>query len=44
VDTEDFISKYPTLWHLADDKSWPSIERNGLLSTSEILRPMGRAG
>ena len=38
MDTEDFISKYPAVWHLADDASWPSIQRNGLLSTSEIVR------
>ena len=41
VDTEDFISKYPTLWHLADAAAWPSIQRNGLLSTSEIVNRWG---
>lgn len=37
MDTEDFISKYPVLWHLADADAWPSIQRNGLLSTAEIV-------
>lgn len=32
------MAKYPTLWHLADEQSWPSIQRNGLLSTQELLR------
>jgi hypothetical protein len=38
VDTDDFVAKYPTLLHLADARSWPSIERHGLLSTAEIVR------
>lgn len=38
MDAEDFMARYPVLYHLAADDSWPSIERNGLLSTQEILR------
>lgn len=38
VDMQDFIAKYPSLWHLADEASWASIQRHGLLSTAEISR------
>jgi hypothetical protein len=38
VDPADFVAKYPTLLHLADVRSWPSIERHGLLSAAEIVR------
>jgi hypothetical protein len=38
VDPADLVAKYPTLLHLADVRSWPSIERHGLLSAAEIVR------
>lgn len=38
VDSQDFISKYPSLWHLAHADSWPSIERHGLFSCQQIVR------
>jgi len=38
VDPEDFISKYPVLWHLAHADSWPSIEKHGLLSAQTLVR------
>jgi hypothetical protein len=38
VDPALFVTKYPTLFHLADARSWPSIERHGLLSAAEIVR------
>jgi hypothetical protein len=38
VDPVDFVQNYPTLLHLADARSWPSIERHGLLSAAEIVR------
>lgn len=38
VDIDDFVAKHPTLLHLADARSWPSIERHGLLSAAEIVR------
>src|SRR6266568_6869198 len=34
---EEFLRRYPRLYHLAQVGSWPSIERNGLLSTSALL-------
>jgi hypothetical protein len=33
----DLIKIYPRLWHVAEDGSWPSISRHGLLSTSSLL-------
>lgn len=38
MDADDFIKRYPVLWHLADAAAWPSIKRNGLLCTAEIVR------
>lgn len=38
MDPEDFISKYPVLWHLAHADSWPSIEKYGLLSAQTLVR------
>ncbi len=38
MDPADFVAKYPTVLHLADVRSWPSIERHGLLSAAEIVR------
>jgi hypothetical protein len=37
ITREEFIRRYPRLYHMAHVKSWPSIERNGLLSTSALL-------
>ena len=34
---EEFVRRYPRLYHMAQVGSWPSIERNGLLSTSALL-------
>lgn len=34
---DDLVRKYPRLWHMAEDGSWPSILKHGLLSTSSLL-------
>ena len=34
---ERLVSRYPTLYHMAEDGSWESIRRHGLLSTSALL-------
>ena len=34
---EDLIRDYPVLYHMAEAKSWPSIARHGLLSTTALL-------
>ena len=31
------VSRYPTLYHMAEDGSWESVQRHGLLSTSALL-------
>jgi hypothetical protein len=33
----DLAARYPRLYHMAAEGSWPSIERHGLLSTSSLL-------
>jgi hypothetical protein len=36
--TPDLLSRrYPRLWHMAEEGSWPSIRRHGLLSTTALL-------
>jgi len=37
LEFERLISRYPTLYHMAEDGSWESIRRQGLLSTSALL-------
>lgn len=34
---EQFISRYPKLFHMAEQGSWPNIQRHGLLSTTALL-------
>lgn len=36
-DIAGLIREYPRLYHMAEEGSWPSISRNGLLSTSALL-------
>jgi len=37
VQEADLIALYPRLFHMAEDGSWPSIQKHGLLSTSRLL-------
>jgi hypothetical protein len=37
LELERLISRHPTLYHMAEDESWESIRRHGLLSTSALL-------
>ncbi|MES2178016.1 MAG: hypothetical protein V4550_09145 [Gemmatimonadota bacterium] len=34
---DDLIARYPRLYHMAEDGSWASIKRDGLLSTRALL-------
>ncbi len=34
---EQIIARYPRLFHMAEEGSWPSIQRQGLLSTTALL-------
>lgn len=40
----EFLARYPRLWHMAADGSWPSIQKHGLLSTFALLDLYGIAG
>lgn len=40
----EFIARFPRLWHMAEDGSWPSICANGLLSTAALLDRYGVTG
>jgi hypothetical protein len=37
VTLEELAQTYPRLYHMADAKSWESIQKHGLLSTSSLL-------
>ncbi len=37
MELERLISRYPMLYHMAEDESWESIREHGLLSTSVLL-------
>lgn len=37
VQETELITLYPRLYHMAEDGSWPSIQKHGLLSTSALL-------
>lgn len=37
MDSDTLVAKYPRLFHMAEDGSWPSIKEHGLLSTSAML-------
>ena len=37
METELLVRRYPKLYHMAEDGSWESIRRIGLLSTSALL-------
>jgi hypothetical protein len=44
VTREEFCTRYPLLWHMAEDGTWDSIDRYGLLSTSSLLDLYGING
>jgi hypothetical protein len=37
MNTEELISTFPRLYHMAHVNAWPGIKRHGLLSTSALL-------
>ena len=41
---DQFVARYPRLYHMAECGSWPSIKRHGLLSTSALLQLFGVGG
>jgi hypothetical protein len=42
--SSDFVRLHPSLYHMAEDGSWPGIRARGLLSTSELLTLYGYTG
>ncbi len=43
-ETEELLRDCPTLFHMAEEGSWPSIRARGLLSTSALLDLYGLVG
>lgn len=41
---EDLLNHYPRLYHMAEDGSWESIQKYGLLSTNALLTLYGYQG
>ena len=41
---DELVIRYPTLYHMAEAGSWPSIQRHGLLSTTALLDLFGISG
>lgn len=37
VDPDDFVTRHPRLFHMAEVDSWSSIQEHGLLSTTALL-------
>lgn len=37
VRRDDLVNRYPTLYHMAEDGTWPSIQAHGLLSTRALV-------
>jgi hypothetical protein len=37
ITSEEFIERYPRMWHMAEADSWDSIRKRGLLSTTALL-------
>lgn len=35
---EQLVAEYPTVFHTASERAWPSIQRHGLLSTQRLLQ------
>lgn len=37
IEPEQFVERFPQLWHMAEAGSWDSIVKHGLLSTTALL-------
>lgn len=44
MNLQALINRYPTLYHMAEKDSWPSIKMHGLLSTTAVLNKYGIGG
>lgn len=37
ISPDEFVARFPLIWHMAEDGTWASIQRFGLRSTSSLL-------
>jgi hypothetical protein len=37
VNIDDFMARYPRLYHLAHGEAWPGLQKHGLLSASQLV-------
>lgn len=37
MERSELVSKWPTVYHMAEEQNWPSIQQRGLLSTTALL-------
>ncbi len=44
METSAFIERHPRLFHMAEEGAWPSVRRDGLLSTTALLDLFGYSG
>jgi len=44
MNAAQLVARYPTLYHMAEDESWPGIREYGLLSTTALLDLYGYEG
>lgn len=44
MESETFLLRYPRLFHMAEEGTWPSIRKHGLLSTTALLDLAGVTG
>lgn len=44
MEEAEFVARHPRLYHMAEDGSWPLIERLGLLSTEALVDAFGITG
>lgn len=44
MEIDEFVQRYPTVYHMAESGSWENIQAHGLLSTSGLLDLYGITG
>lgn len=42
--SEELVGRYPSIFHMAEEANWPSIQQRGLLSTTALLDLYGYHG
>lgn len=44
MELDNFVKRYPCLYHMAEAGTWPKIKQHGLLSTTAVLDKYGITG